>query len=80
MNTREYFSLHFPRLSDIMLICWRKAKAFRCAAKRRSKTARLFCHIILVMSIGRMILYIIRCQTISLAAKSIKDLIDFAIR
>jgi hypothetical protein len=30
-------------------------KAFRRAALRRSKTAGLFCHILIAMSIGRMI-------------------------
>jgi hypothetical protein len=55
-------------------------KAFRRAALRRSKTARLFCHIFIAMSIGRMIQRIIRCQTCRLAAKSIESSIDFAIR
>ena len=55
-------------------------KAFRRAASRRSKTAWLFCHILIAMSIGRMILGIIRCQTCRLAAKSIETSIDFAIR
>jgi hypothetical protein len=31
-------------------------EAFRRAALRRSKTAQLFCHIFIAMSIGRMIL------------------------
>ncbi len=55
-------------------------KAFRRAALLRGKTARLFCHILIAMSIGRMILRIIRCQTCRLAAKSIEFSIDFAIR
>ena len=55
-------------------------KAFRRAALRRSKTAGLFCHILIAMSIGRMIQRIIRCQTSRLAAKSIELSIDFAIR
>ena len=40
----------------------------------------LFCHIVVAMSIGRMIFRIIRCQTCRLAAKSIEFSIDFAIR
>ncbi|MBR3294604.1 MAG: hypothetical protein IKI69_09335, partial [Oscillospiraceae bacterium] len=36
-------------------------KAFRRAALLRSKTALLFCHILIAMSIGRMIFRIIRC-------------------
>jgi hypothetical protein len=55
-------------------------KAFRRTALWRSKTARLFCHIFIAMSIGRMIRKIIRCQTRRLAAKSIEISIDFAIR
>jgi hypothetical protein len=55
-------------------------KAFRRAALQRSKTARLFCHIFIVMSIGRMIQQIIRCQTCRLAAKTIEASIVFAIR
>jgi hypothetical protein len=55
-------------------------KAFRRAALLRSKTALLFCHIRIAMSIGRMIERIIRCQTCRLAAKSIEFSIDFAIR
>ena len=55
-------------------------KAFRRAALLHSKTAWLFCHILMAMSIGRMILKIIRCQTWRLAAKSIEFSIDFAIR
>jgi len=55
-------------------------KAFRRAALRRSKTAKLFCHIFIAMSIGRMIHRIIRCQTYRLSAKSIEASIDFAIR
>jgi len=55
-------------------------KAFRRAALPRSKTARLFCHILIAMSIGRMIERIIRCQTCRLAAKSIETSIDLAIR
>ena len=55
-------------------------KAFRRAAMRRSKTAWLFCHIFIAMSIGRMMERIIRCQTCGLAAKSIEASIDFAIR
>jgi len=54
--------------------------AFRRAALRRSKTALLFCHIFIAMSIGRMIQRIIRCQTSRLLAKSIELSIDFAIR
>jgi hypothetical protein len=55
-------------------------KAFRRAALRRSKTALLFCHIFIAMSIGRMIQRIIRCQTCRLAARSIETSIDLAIR
>ncbi len=55
-------------------------KAFRRAALLRGKTARLFCHILIAMSIWRMILRIIRCQTCRLAAKSIEFSIDFASR
>jgi len=55
-------------------------KAFRRAGLRRSKTARLFCQILIAMSIGQMIYEIICCQTCRLAAKSIETPIDFAIR
>jgi len=55
-------------------------KAFRRAAELRSKTAQLFCHILIAMSIGRMIQRIIRCQACRLATKSIESPIDFAIR
>jgi len=58
----------------------KSSKAFRRAALRRSKTAELFCHILIAMSIGRMIQTIIRCQTCRLVAKSIESSIDFAIR
>ena len=53
-------------------------KAFHRAALRRGKTARLFCHIVIEMSVGRMMQGIIRCQTHRLAAKSIESPIDFA--
>ena len=52
---------------------------FRRVVLRRSKTAWLFCPIIIAMNIMRMILEIIRCQTCRLAAKSIEFSIDFAI-
>ena len=68
----------FSRYNDDMMA--KSRKAFRRAALPRSKTALLFCHIILVMSIGRMIQRIIRCQTCRLAAKSIEFSIDFALR
>ena len=41
----------------------KRQKAFCRAALRRSKTAGLFCHILITMSIGRMIHGIIRRQT-----------------
>ena len=44
-------------------------KAFRRAALLRSKTAGLFCHILIAMSVGRMILRIIRHQMIILIGK-----------
>ena len=68
----------FPIYNDDVMA--KSQKAFRRAALPRSKTALLFCHIILVMSIGRMIQRIIRCQTCRLAAKSIEFSIDFALR
>jgi hypothetical protein len=58
----------------------KRRKAFRRAALRLSKTASLFCHIIIAMRIGRMILQIIRCQTYRLAAKTIHAAIVFANR
>jgi hypothetical protein len=54
-------------------------KAFRRAVLRRSKTAGLFCHIFIAMSIGRSIQGMLCCQTCRLAAKSIESSIDFAI-
>jgi len=66
------------RDNDYMMA--KSQKAFRRAALRRSKTALLFCHISIAMSIGRMMQRIIRCQTSRLAAKSIELSIDFAIR
>jgi hypothetical protein len=54
------------RDNDYMMA--KSEKAFRRAALLRSKTAWLFCHILIAMSIGRMILRIIRCQTCRLAA------------
>ena len=68
----------FDHYNDYMMA--KSRKAFRRAALRRSKTALLFCHIFIAMSIGRMIQRIIRCQTCRLAAKSIESSIDFAIR
>jgi len=65
------------RYNDYMMA--KSQKAFRRAALRRSKTARLFCHIFIAMSIRRMIQRIIRRQTCRLAAKSIESSIDFAI-
>jgi hypothetical protein len=55
-------------------------KAFLRAALPRSQTALLFGHIFISMSIGRMIIRIIRCQTCCLAAKSIELSADFALR
>jgi len=69
---------YFPVYNDYMMA--KNKIVFRRAALRRSKTAWLFCHILIAMSIGRMILEIIRCQTCRLAAKSIEFSIDFAIR
>ena len=45
-----------------------------------SKTALLFRHIVIAMSIGRLIFRIIHCQTCRLAVKSIESSIDFTIR
>jgi hypothetical protein len=58
----------------------KRRKAFRRTALRCSKTATLFCHVFIAMSIGRMIFQIIRCQTCRLAAKTIEVTIVFAIR
>jgi hypothetical protein len=69
---------HLIRYNDYMMA--KSKKAFRRAALLRSKTAWLFCHILITISIGQMILRIIRCQTCRLAAKSIEFSIDFAIR
>ena len=54
--------------------------AFRRAALRRSKTARMFCHLFMAVSIGRTMQRIIRRQTCRLAAKSIESSIAFAIQ
>ena len=56
----------------------KRQKAFRRAALLLSKTAMLFCHIFIAMSIARMIQRIIRCQTCRLAAKTIDRAIVFA--
>jgi hypothetical protein len=48
-------AIFFPqciRYNDYMMT--KSQKAFRRAALRRSKTAWLFCHIFIAMSIGRM--------------------------
>ena len=74
----QQFQLDAQIYNDYMMA--KSKKAFRRAALPRSKTAWLFCHILIAMSIGRMILRIIRCQTCRLAAKSIESSIDFAIR
>ena len=58
----------------------KRRKAFRRAASRLSAAAWLQRHIVIAMSIARMILRIIRRQTCRLAAKSIESLIDFAMR
>jgi hypothetical protein len=58
----------------------KRRKAFRRTALRCSKTATLFCHVFIAMSIGRMIFQIIRCQTCRLVAKTIEVTIVFAIR
>ena len=72
------FLITFLLYNDYLMA--KSQKAFRRAALRRSKTAGLFCQIILAMSIGRMIQRIIRCQTCRLAAKTIDSSIVFAIR
>lgn len=54
--------------------------AFRRAVLRRSKTARMFCHLFMAVSIGRTMQRIIRRQTCRLAAKSIESSIAFAIQ
>ena len=58
----------------------KRNKAFRGAALLLSKTALLFCHILIAMSIAPMIQRIIGCQTKSLAAKTIEYSIVFAVR
>ena len=55
-------------------------KAFRRAALRRSKTARLFCHILLAMNIAQMIQRIICGKTSRFAARTIESSIVLAIR
>ncbi len=55
-------------------------KAFRRAALRRSKTARLFCHILLAMNIAQMIQRIICGKTGRFAARTIESSIVLAIR
>ena len=47
-------------------------RAFRRAALRLSKMARLFCHAFIAMNIVQMIRRIICCQTFRLAAKAIE--------
>jgi len=58
----------------------KRLKAFRRAALLLSAAAWLRRHIFIAMSIARMILKIIRCQTCRLAAKSIEISIDFTMR
>ena len=75
-KSSEFFLL--PWYNDYMMA--KRRKAFRRTALRCSKTATLFCHVFIAMSIGRMIFQIIRCQTCRLAAKTIEVTIVFAIR
>ena len=71
-----FFTNFPPRYNDYMMA--KRRKAFRRTALRCSKTATLFCHVFIAMSIGRMIFQIIRCQTCRLAAKTIEATIVFA--
>ena len=50
---RRVFLYNTPAYHDYMMA--KSEKAFRLAALLRSKTALLFCHILIAMSIGRMI-------------------------
>jgi hypothetical protein len=53
VHTSLSFSKH-RQYNDYMKV--KRSKAFHRAVLRRSKTAMLFCHILITMSIGRMIL------------------------
>ena len=67
-----------PRNNDYMMA--KSRKAFRLAVLRRSKTARLFCHILLTMNIAQMIQRIICGKTSRFAARTIESSIVLAIR
>jgi len=54
--------------------------AFRRAAWRLRAAAGLLRHIFIAMSIARMMIKIIRCQTCRLATRSIEFSIDLAMR